>query len=720
MSISKKLFSVVGALVVMCALAGGVAIYAVEKLGSLASDIFEGPMRATNSAQSAKINYLLAKQLVFRSTVEPGSIAPAAFDKQLAAIHEDLGVLSEASRADGSGALIREISDLLEPWSADALRVVSGEAEETGDALNPLNGRSKQILKDIALLLELETDFAREERELALSVVMITEVEVLAIAVLSVILGVSAWWWLSLNISVSIRSFSSSMKSIADGNLDVVISGLGRKDEIGDMAQALDLFRQAACQQIAVKAAINASTSPLLVVDGDGCEIARNPAFDNLSRSIDIPAIASERGGWCFAPFIRLLEEAKAAGRLNKKHDGTLAAETDVGDSILEVKLVEFGENNEGLEGIALEIADVTSIRKLEQDVIKVIESLEAGQFDSRVSSIDDLGFTSFVAKGLNRQMDTIAVFMEELAVALKAMESGDLTKGMNGEFVGEFKLARDGFNESLGNIRNILQQVTGATDDVRAQAAPLASASQDLASRAESQAATLEETSATMDEIESSIRRDADTAEQVASLSTETTQLAEAGGRVVEDTIDAMNRIEESAHRISDIVGVIDGLAFQTNLLALNAAVEAARAGESGKGFAVVASEVRSLAQSSSDAARDIRDLIAVSSGHVGDGARLVHQTGDALKSLVSAARNVGDKIVEMSANQRQQTSSVREITNAIRHLDEITQSNAAMADQSASASKTLISSSDDLSQQVQLFKVDVGSAESSWKMAG
>ena len=720
MSISKKLFSVVGSLVIMCALAGGVAIYAVEKLGALASDIFEGPMQATNSAQSAKINYLLAKQLVFRATVEPGSVSPEAFETQVGAIRDELTVLSEATRAEGSGALISEIGGLLDLWSADGLRVVSGEAGSTGDALDPLNGRSKQILKDIALLLELETDFAREERELALSVVTMTEIEVLLIAVLSVIIGVAAWWWLSQNISLAIRQFSDSMRAIADGDLNVVISGLDRKDEIGGMAQALETFRQTACQQIAIKAAINASTSPLLVVDGGGNEIARNPAFDALSNKTAIPSTASDlASGRCYTPLINLMEASKAAGRVNRKHDGSLAAEADVGETILEAKLVAFGENGEGLKGIALEIGDVTSVRRLEKDVVNVIESLEAGKFDSRVSSIDDLGFTSFVAKGLNRQMDTIAAFMEELARALKAMESGDLTKGMNGEFVGEFKQARDGFNDSLDKIRKILKQVSGASNDVRAQAAPLASASQDLASRAESQAATLEETSATMDEIASSIARDAATAEQVASLSAETTDMAEQGGRVVEETIGAMNRIEESAHRISDIVGVIDGLAFQTNLLALNAAVEAARAGESGKGFAVVASEVRSLAQSSSDAARDIRDLIAVSSSHVSDGARLVHQTGDALKSLVSAARNVGEKIIEMSGNQKQQTESVREITNAIRHLDEITQRNAAMADQSASASKALISSSDGLSQQVQLFKVDPAGG-GAWKMAG
>ena len=298
MSISKKLFSVVGALVLMCALAGGVAIYAVEKLGSLASDIFEGPMQATNSAQSAKINYLLAKQHVFRATVEPGSISSGVFEQQVAAIRQDLTALSEASRAEGSAALIREIDELLDQWSADARRVVAGEAARTSEALDPLNGRSKQILKDIALLLQLETDFARQERELALSLVTFTEAEVLAIAVLAVVLGGAAWWWLSNNISLAIQSFSRSMHAIANGDLDVEIQGLGRKDEIGGMAQALDMFRQAARQQIAVKAAINASTSPLLVVDGDGVEIARNPAFDALTRTGGHPLHPLQPDGW--------------------------------------------------------------------------------------------------------------------------------------------------------------------------------------------------------------------------------------------------------------------------------------------------------------------------------------------------------------------------------------------------------------------------------------
>ena len=221
-----------------------------------------------------------------------------------------------------------------------------------------------------------------------------------------------------------------------------------------------------------------------------------------------------------------------------------------------------------------------------------MIDAVEAGVFNKRVTYIDNLGFTSLAANGLNNLMESISGFMTELDKALTALAEGDLTKPVEGSFSGDFKAATDRYNRSVNSLSETLENVGRAVAKVRKEADPIATGSRDLASRAESQASTLEETAATMEEMSATIKENANNAQRASELSARTSTMAETGGAVVAETVDAMSRIEESSRQIGDIIRVIEGIAFQTNLLALNAAVEAARAGEAGKGFAVVASK--------------------------------------------------------------------------------------------------------------------------------
>ncbi|MEL6977191.1 MAG: methyl-accepting chemotaxis protein [Pseudomonadota bacterium] len=706
MSISKRIFYTLGAIVLACAVCGGVAIYSVERLGALTGGMIDGAMRATNSAQAAKTNFLLAKQDLFRARIAPGSVDVAAFDAKIATVRTELTVLTEATRSSQSPALIDEIKTLLSSWAEDARREI-----ETRDAVgdvsdDALNGRSKTIVKDFDELVRAETEYAYEDKAAAEATILRTEIEIAAITLAALIIGFFGWRSLKRCLSDRLGAFSHSMKEIETGHLNVTIAGLERRDEIGAMAQALETFRVQARRQIAVKAGVDASTSAFLVLDQNGAKIACNPAFETLLKTIALPFETDAAGARSFAAFAEAVAAAERAGSIQRKNDGSQAIEACFGGRIIECKRTHFGDAENGTLGIAFEIGDVTQVRELEKEVVDVIEGVEAGKFGRRISAIDGLGFTSFVAQGLNRQMDAIEAFMGELDQALVVIADGDLTRGMRGAFVGDFEAAREGFNANIDRMRRTLSEVDDAARRVRDEADPIAAAARDLATRAEAQAATLQETNATMQEMTSSIRDSAASADQVAALSAETTERAEAGGVVVDDTIAAMSRIEESAAKITDIIGVIDGIAFQTNLLALNAAVEAARAGEAGKGFAVVASEVRTLAQRSSEAASDIRDLISASAEHVSDGVRLVHQTGDALRSLVEAARNVAGTISEMSESQREQATGAAEISNAVRHLDDITQRNAAMADQSAAAAKSLTDASVRLFDRLSRFK--------------
>jgi methyl-accepting chemotaxis protein len=248
-----------------------------------------------------------------------------------------------------------------------------------------------------------------------------------------------------------------------------------------------------------------------------------------------------------------------------------------------------------------------------------------------------------------------------------------------------------------------------------------IASGAQNLSARAENQAASLEEIAATMEEMSATVKTNAENAFSAQGLSSEASQRADKGGAIVAEAVTAMASIEEGSRKIADIVTVIDGFAFQTNLLALNAAVEAARAGEAGKGFAVVASEVRTLAQRSAEAARDIKNLIQESSHQVSDGVRLVEETGEALREIVEAIRKVSETITEISEASREQSSGVDEITAAITSMDEITQQNSALADESASAAKGLTEQANALLELIRFFKVEqrrggMGAAGRAW----
>ncbi|MEL6316115.1 MAG: methyl-accepting chemotaxis protein [Pseudomonadota bacterium] len=690
MSIKTKLMSIVAGLLFACALSGGVAVYNVERLGALATDIFEGPLRATNAAQEAKLEYLLAKQTVFRAG-EPGGEA-SSFDAHFGAARAALGVLRESSRAAASPALVAEIETLLADWEANARATLRGE-EAFGAENDALNGRSKRILEDFARLLEIETAYGAAEKTQAQDVVLWTEIETAAILIATLIVGPVAGLWVAGGISASIRRLSARMTEVAGGDLEAAVPYQDRADEVGEMARALERFRQQAGRQIAVKTGVDASNSAMLVAFEDGREIAANPAFERLAEDLSRAGghlSAGASGARSFAPLLAELDAAEAAGSRVRKSDGSWAVEATVAGRILEAKRTPFGERGL-LSGVALEIGDVTDVRRLEGEVVTVLEAVEQGRFDQRVTFIDGLGFTSFVAKGLNRQIDAVAGFMAEMGASVSALADGDLERRLTGDFVGDYETAQTNFNDSLTTLSATISSVSAAAARVRDEASPIASASEDLSRRAEAQASTLQETTATMDEMNQAIENNASSAEEVVQLSQATTERAEAGGLVVQETVSAMNRIEESADKIADIITVIDGIAFQTNLLALNAAVEAARAGEAGKGFAVVASEVRTLAQRSSEAARDIRSLISSSSEHVNEGVRLVRQTGEALSELVSSARDVAATIDAMSTSQRSQAQGFREIAGALRHLDEITQRNAAMAVQSAAAARSL-----------------------------
>ena len=258
----------------------------------------------------------------------------------------------------------------------------------------------------------------------------------------------------------------------------------------------------------------------------------------------------------------------------------------------------------------------------------------------------------------------------------------------------------------TIGNIKSAASEVTNAS-------AEISTSTTDLSQRTEEQAASLEETSAAMEEMAATVKKNADNAQEANLSARGTREVADRGGQVVAKAVQAMALIEESSRKISDIIGVIDEIARQTNLLALNAAVEAARAGEAGRGFAVVASEVRSLAQRSSQAAKDIKDLITNSNSQVKDGVGLVNEAGTALTEIVDSIRKVAEIVSEIASASAEQSTGLEQISKALAQMDEVTQQNSALVEENAATAKTLENQAQSMDQQVAFFQVD-GAASS------
>ncbi|PYB76934.1 methyl-accepting chemotaxis protein [Rhizobium wuzhouense] len=296
---------------------------------------------------------------------------------------------------------------------------------------------------------------------------------------------------------------------------------------------------------------------------------------------------------------------------------------------------------------------------------------------------------------------------VDTLASALNAMSEGDMTLTIDKPFLPTLDKLRIDFNGTSSKLRNTLQSITENAGAIAAASQQIQSASSDLAKRTEQQAASVEETAAALEEITTTVSDSSQRAQEAGTLVRKTKENAEHSGNVVGNAVEAMSRIEKSSSEISNIIGVIDEIAFQTNLLALNAGVEAARAGEAGKGFAVVAQEVRELAQRSAKAAKEIKELINASNTHVKEGVALVGTTGKALQEIVSQVIEVDVNVVAIVEGSREQSTGLKEINTAVNTIDQGTQQNAAMVEETTAASHSLAREAEQLFQLLAQFKI-------------
>ena len=403
----------------------------------------------------------------------------------------------------------------------------------------------------------------------------------IGLGVLAVVLGAAVSVWISvMKISRPLVGLGHVMRSLADGDLTAAVTGQQRSDEIGAMAQTVQVFKDNALRTVAMEAGIVA-----------------NRAAAEVERS--------------------RLDAEKARGSME----------------------------------------DQTAIEALQQ--------------------------------------------------GLDALTRGDLTHQITAMLAPKTSRLKDDFNVTASRLRETIATITDAVRNIATGTAEISQASNDLSRRTETQAASLEQTAAALHEITTTVQKTAEGANEAQAIVSAAKTDAEHSSGIMRDAVTAMGAIASSAQEISQIIGVIDEIAFQTNLLALNAGVEAARAGDAGRGFAVVASEVRALAQRSAQAAKEIKQLISTSSQQVGRGVKLVSETGSSLERIVVHVTGFYATINDIAASAKEQASALAEISAAINQMDQVTQQNAAMVEQSTAASQSLTNETVELDRLTSYFQV-------------
>ncbi|CAK0779246.1 methyl-accepting chemotaxis protein [Azospirillaceae bacterium] len=437
----------------------------------------------------------------------------------------------------------------------------------------------------------------------------------LAIMFLAAFIGVMA----ARSIAQPISRMTESMSHLAAGQLDAQIPALEKKDEIGEMAAAVQVFKRNAIEK----------------------------------RHMD----EAER---------KRLEIEK------KNYEKQRAREQVIG-----------------------------------QEIACLVDGVAKGDLSQRLSLADKEGFYLTISEGVNRLTESVSGVISDLDRVLSAQANGNLKTRMIRDYQGAFQTLKKNVDATSAKLQDVVGRITKAIDAIASAAEEVATGSGDLAERTEQQASSLEETAASMQQLGATVRQNAGNAHRVNEMILAALESAKRGGGVAVGAIDAMKQIAESSKRITDIIGVIDEIAFQTNLLALNAAVEAARAGDAGKGFAVVAQEVRILAQRSAQASKEIKALIMAGDSHVQIGVDMVRKAGDSLSGISRDVHDVSDLVREMARAGSEQASSLDQINSAVSQMDETTQKNAALVEETTAAAHSMSQQADDLHALVGFFKI-------------
>jgi len=533
--------------------------------------------------------------------------------------------------------------------------------------------------------------------------------------------------FMRIGVLPGIRATSAALETITEGNFKSEIN-IKRGDELGDVLRAAKMLqiRQGsmvndARQQLnlaaRIQSALDSTTANVMMADQHHNIIyINNTLHDMLEKNEsnfrqELPNFdAKKLMGTCIDVFHK--DPAYQRRILDSLTTTFSSPDMNLGGTWVKIIINPVFDAQGNRIATVTEwldrTQDVALEHMIEHDVKGLVEAAKQGELSHRINVEGTSGQISELSQALNELLDVSELGIGDIIQGLKALEEGNLTYRISNDYQGMFDEAKQANNNAAEKMTMAMGHVRDTAGEVGMGANEIAEGTNALNERTQEQAAALEETAASIEEITGTVQQTANNSRQANELAKGAVELATQGSTISEKTVVAMSDINANSKRISDIIGVIDEIAFQTNLLALNAAVEAARAGEQGRGFAVVAAEVRTLAQRSAGAAKEIKALINQSVESVAYGSELVDESGSALQEIMGAVSRVGTLIAEIDSASSEQSQGIDQINKAIAQLDAGTQQNTAMVEESAAASERLNDQAEDLRQQIGQFQLD------------
>ncbi|MDO7939948.1 methyl-accepting chemotaxis protein [Xanthomonas euvesicatoria] len=487
-------------------------------------------------------------------------------------------------------------------------------------------------------------------------------------------------WLITRSLVVPLTRATRAAEAIAQGNLDNDVSA-NSNDETGRLLHAMDNMQGQLRNLIAAQLGM-----------------AKRHEEGQISFRMDAGAFPGD------------------FGRMANDTNELVAAHIKV--KMQTIHLIEryaIGDLSEDMQQLPGEKAAITAamnqvkhnLSTMNTEIKQLAQAAANGDFTARGNAEQFQFDFRIMVESLNTLMATADGNLQSLSGLLQSIAAGDLTARMSGQYQGVSAQRRDDANATAEQLASIVGRIQIAADAIGLASGEIASGNQDLSQRTEQQAANLEETAASMEELTSTVKQNAEHASQANQLAIGAAAVASQGGDVVAKVVTTMSDIQGSSRKIAEIISVIDGIAFQTNILALNAAVEAARAGEQGRGFAVVASEVRTLAQRSAGAAKEIKHLIDDSVEKVTQGATLVDQAGTTMAEIVASVQRVTNIMGEISSASQEQYAGIEQVNQTVTQMDETTQQNAALVEEATAAARAMEEQAQQLTEAVAVFKV-------------